>query len=259
MEKIKEQLLQSLKEKQLLAENYSVKMPFPEVIIIESFNWDYQKAYQAQKESLQFIFDHPKLMVFFICSHPHVFTYGRGLQKTKNQSLNLKESSPSDLSHLSYPIEMVDRGGGLTFHYPGAYTFYPMLNLKKYKLDVPQFINKFLNLIKSFLNDSLPELNLKCQSDPAGLWKDQYKIGSVGLNLRRLISYHGFSINLFEDPSFFNDIKDLHPCGLSGSLFKSIQSLYPDQLPFQNMEEFQTQFYPHLEKEIELLVKISQK
>jgi len=61
-----------------------------------------------------------------------------------------------------------------------------------------------------------------------GIWVGSEKIASIGVAVRRWVSYHGFALNVSPDLRFFDLI---HPCGLEGVRMTSMKRLLGDAAP----------------------------
>ena len=113
---------------------------------------------------------------------------------------------------------------------------YLVINLNNRGKDV----RKFLNIIENSIISSLKNFGIKSFSDRKniGIWvktnKGNKKIAAIGIKVKKWITYHGFSININNDISFYNKIL---PCGLRE---KSITSL----------KKIKNQNYKNLDKEI---------
>ena len=53
-----------------------------------------------------------------------------------------------------------------------------------------------------------------------GLWIGEKKIASIGVQLKKWVSFHGLAININNDLSIFEHIV---PCGLDGVVITSVQ------------------------------------
>ena len=61
-----------------------------------------------------------------------------------------------------------------------------------------------------------------------GVWVGERKIASLGIAVRRWVSYHGFALNVEPDLSQFDLI---HPCGLRGVRMTSVADLLGERAP----------------------------
>ena len=135
----------------------------------------------------------------WMVNHPPVFTLGQG---GKEEHL----IAPGDI-----PVVKSDRGGQVTYHGPGQLVIYLLLDLRRYRLGVRDFVS----LIESSIIDFLAIHGVKGRADPQapGVYVDEKKIASLGLRIRRGCSYHGLSLNLDMDLEPYSRI---NVCGYPG-------------------------------------------
>ena len=151
--------------------------------------------------------------VIWLLEHNSVFTAG---------------SSYSDLDQKyieKIPVIKVNRGGQMTFHGPGQLVIYFMLNIKKRKLGLIEFINQIEKLIISAFEKNNIRLYTKKEKN-RGLWirdsKGMKKIIFIGLRYSSGVIYHGISINFKPDLQKFRLIS---PCGLNVFEISSLEEL----------------------------------
>ena len=130
------------------------------------------------------------------------------------------------------PIIKTNRGGQLTFHGPGQRIIYLMVNLERFSYD----IRKYVSFLEQLIMNTLYEFNISTHRwDKAiGVWtykqinsrkivkKERYKIASIGIRVRKKISFHGISVNIYPNLDFFDKIV---PCGLENSKATSAKEL----------------------------------
>ena len=120
------------------------------------------------------------------------------------------------------PVRKVNRGGQLTYHGPGQIVIYFMINIKKRKIGVIQFIEKIEKIMmNAFKNEDIFLYTRKEKN--RGLWiktnRGLKKIIFIGLRYTSGIIYHGLSINLNPNLTKFRSII---PCGLNKSDISSL-------------------------------------
>ena len=171
--------------------------------VIDLRNIDYLDAYKYQKQVLDGIIKKtfPDTLIF--CEHPHTITTGR-LGKRENLLID-KET----LKNKKIDFFTTDRGGDITYHGPGQLVVYPIFNLNNHKKDLKLFLSNLEEVIIDFLQDF--EIIAKRRPGYTGVWIDNKKIASIGIGVKKWISFHGLAINLCTDLTFFSMIK---PCSL---------------------------------------------
>jgi lipoyl(octanoyl) transferase len=145
--------------------------------------------------------------------HPPVLTVGRS---GSGESL---KADPETLRKLGIEVFEVARGGDFTWHGPGQLVGYVVCDLSSRGRD----LHRFLRDLEGSLIAALGEWGLAGEAIPGrtGVWVEGEKIASLGVAVRRWVSYHGFALNVAPDLSFFDLI---HPCGLRGIHMTSVSS-----------------------------------
>lgn len=151
--------------------------------------------------------------LLILLEHPPVITLGR--------SANRENLIWSDEALQARGIECVasQRGGDITLHGPGQLVGYPIVDLNHYQRD----LHRFLRSLEQILIRTIADHGLTGETLPGktGVWVDGRKIASIGIAVRRWISYHGFALNIDNDLSVF---KAIIPCGLSGVTMTSMRA-----------------------------------
>ncbi|MBI2522537.1 MAG: lipoyl(octanoyl) transferase LipB [Bdellovibrio sp.] len=197
--------------------------------LVEKWNWDYAKALSFQQFCVEQLRQHKYISIFIFCCHPHCFTLGKGLQKlkAKETSAPLIDFDPALRERLPYPLHNISRGGGITFHYPGQWVCYPIINLARPGFTVFGLIEALLKAASSAIHEMDSQLNLNYDHELLGLWHNNKKLASVGLAISRLITYHGMALNIYEDESMTRALQMINPCGLPGATFTQLEKLVP--------------------------------
>ena len=161
--------------------------------------WDLQRHLWAKrvKEEL------PDLVL--VLEHPHVITLGR----RGNQTHLI--ASRERLEKMGVALYHVERGGDVTYHGPGQIVVYPILNLKKYGYRVVRHVEQLEEIIIRVLHDF--GIEGKREALNRGVWVGRDKIASVGVAVKRWVSFHGIALNYETDLNYFDLI---NPCGLEG-------------------------------------------
>lgn len=210
-------------------------------ILVTKWNWDYSKCHAFQRHCLTILQEFPRMRIFIGCSHPRLFTNGRGLQKPKKgQDLNLVEFKKEDASRLPFPFFQIERGGGLTFHHPGQFIFYPILKLNPTTLSLSKMIDDIFNTSIEVLEDWGLH-HLTTENALLGLWHKNQKLASMGIAIEKLATFHGMALNIRQDTVMLDALKALNPCGINAETYTSVEELI--SLPPHPIEFFSESFF----------------
>jgi lipoate-protein ligase B len=132
-----------------------------------------------------------------------------------------------DLTGWSGETVDVQRGGRATYHGPGQIVGYPILDLRARGSDLHRYLRDLENVIIRSLAYYGVEADGN-REDATGVWIGPKKIASIGIGVKRWISFHGFAINLHRDPLAFTGIR---PCGFSASDMVSLEDLVGQKIP----------------------------
>ena len=146
--------------------------------------------------------------------HPPVLTVGRGASEG---SLSADRDT---LARLGIEVHEVARGGDVTWHGPGQLVGYLIRDLERHGRD----LHEFLRDLEASLVTALESYGVSGHTVPGrtGVWVGDAKIASIGIAVRRWVSYHGFALNVAPELGFFDLI---HPCGLRGIRMTSLEAL----------------------------------
>ena len=202
---------------------------------------DYQKVFDAMKRFTQ---DRSATTAdeIWVLQHPPVFTLGLAGEPT-----NLH--TPVD----SIPLIEVDRGGEITYHGPGQIVIYLLLDLRRKKLFVKEFVRSIEEAVIQTLRaykviaerkPGAPGIYLSNQSEvEESLWGA--KIAALGLKITKQCSYHGLALNIDMDLSPFEAI---HPCGYEGLKTIDLKSLGISE----NIDTVAGNLLNHLQQQLQL-------
>jgi lipoate-protein ligase B len=143
--------------------------------------------------------------LLLLVEHEPVVTLGRG---TRPGSL---PSSPAALERRGLEVFEVERGGDVTWHGPGQLVGYPILDLARHRRD----LHWYLRQLEEGLIGALDSLGVPAERNAGltGVWTRGRKIASIGIHVRRWITFHGFALNVVTDARAFESIV---PCGIHG-------------------------------------------
>jgi lipoyl(octanoyl) transferase len=182
----------------------------PQLVVRELGLVDYQSTFTAMRQ-LTDSRDADSPDELWLLQHPPVFTQG---QAGKAEHV----LAPGDI-----PVIQVDRGGQVTYHGPGQWVLYLMVDLRRQDLGVRALVT----LLESSVMQLLQEYAIVAAAQPQapGVYVAGEKIASLGLRVRRGCSYHGLALNVDMDLEPFQRI---NPCGYEGLKVTSMAKLLPD-------------------------------
>lgn len=151
--------------------------------------------------------------VVLLLEHPPVFTLGR---HGGRENLTATEGF---LSERGIRVVQIERGGNITYHGPGQLVAYPILDLNALRLPVKDYVTGLERVMAAAAADQ----GVVAAGDEKnrGIWVENRKLGSIGITVRRGISFHGLALNVNTDLAPFNWI---HPCGLHNVRITSLQA-----------------------------------
>src|SRR5260370_25538283 len=86
-------------------------------------------------------------------------------------------------------------------------------------------------------------LNADRRAGLTGIWIGDRKIASIGVGMRRWVTYHGFALNVSTDLSFFDSIV---PCGIEGCRMTSICKLNGEQISVHEFSASMQRSFAHV-------------
>ena len=182
---------------------------------------NYEKAIKFLEERLTNIDKKNAKDLIWILEHDEIYTAETSYEKSEilNKNINLIETN---------------RGGKITYHGPGQIICYFVIDLKKRKRD----IRKFITLIEKTIIESLSEFSIESFGDPKniGIWlnhnQEIKKIAAIGVRVSKWIAYHGFSINVNNDLTKYNNII---PCGIKDKGITNLKEI--KNLDYKKLED----------------------
>jgi lipoyl(octanoyl) transferase len=194
------------------------------VEIVRLGHVEYKRALEIQLEHVSRRAAGEVPDTLLLLTHPHVYTIGR---TGDDANLLVPEES---LARKGIGVERVSRGGDITYHGPGQLIGYPIVLLAR-----PD-VHRFVRSIETALIASLAEFGVPADriEGLTGVWTGGKKIASIGIGVRRWVTYHGFALNVSTDLSCFRRI---HLCGLKGREATSIAEVAGREIPMDGVRE----------------------
>lgn len=173
----------------------------------------YEKALEYQENLLAKRIAEEIQDSLILLEHPPTITTGR---KGNTGSLLVREEY---LKKHGISFIHASRGGDITFHGPGQIVGYPILNLKNHGMD----IRRHLRMIEEMIIQTLRDFDIEGRriDGVTGVWVKRSKIASIGIAIRKWVTYHGFALNVSTNLDYFDLILS---CGITDVRITSIGS-----------------------------------
>ncbi len=158
----------------------------------------YDAAQAVQEERLRGVIAGEADDTFVVAEFEPVVTLGRGAV-----------GRAAEYAHLGIPVHEVSRGGKATFHGPGQLVVYPILKLEGEARD----LHAYLHALEEALIRAMEDFGLQAGRDPrnTGCWVSGRKVASIGVAVRKWVTWHGLALNVATDLEWF---RRFDPCGL---------------------------------------------
>jgi lipoic acid synthetase len=182
----------------------------PDLAVIELGRLDYDQAWRHQKRLVEERISDAAGDRLLLVEHPPVITLGLGGGEA---DLLLGEEA---LRQRGVPVFRVERGGKATYHGPGQLVAYPIIKLRD--RDLHAYLERMLDVVARLLESYglSPTIGLR----GPGVWVRGAKIASIGMAVRKWVTYHGVALNVNTDLDGFAAI---NPCGYAEERMTSMQ------------------------------------
>lgn len=174
---------------------------------------EYERVRRLQRRFVEFkcrrAMDRDLLL---LVEHPPVYTLGNRRSKS-----HCPEAQSNAFLH-GIPVISTERGGDITYHGPGQLVAYPIFDLKGSGLGVKNLVYR----LEQAMIDTAATFGVEAARNKLnpGVWVNGDKLGSIGLAVRRGISFHGLALNVNNDLAPFSWID---PCGLANVSMTSLE------------------------------------
>ena len=162
----------------------------------------YPEALAFMEERVEAIREREAPELVWLLEHPPLYTAGTS---ARAQDLLV----PNRL-----PVYQAGRGGQFTYHGPGQRVAYVMLDLKRRKPDLREYVWR----LEEWVIRALGRFSVQGErrAGRIGIWVvkpggQEAKIAAIGVRIRRWVSFHGVAINLDPELEHFSGIV---PCGI---------------------------------------------
>ena len=206
----------------------------PKALDIEDWGlMEYGEAFHRQKALVAERLAGSSSDRLVLVEHPPVVTIGRS---GSVEDLRIPKEA---LCQKGAALYQVDRGGMATFHGPGQLVAYPILKLKN--KDLHLFLRNLQHTVASVVQHY--GLDPELRNGTPGLWVKSAKVASIGIAVRRWVTYHGVALNVSTDPQWFNWIV---PCGHPNEKITSMERELGYSLDMAQVKELFVKAFTHL-------------
>lgn len=181
---------------------------------------EYEAAWRLQLRLLEERMSDRVPDLLLLCQHPDVLTIGR------------RQRAQQNILDARFPVFEVERGGDATYHGPGQLVGYPILKLRPgASPDDPhgeRDLHRYLRALEGALIDLCAEVGVAAgrSAGATGVWTlpaadgtGAHKLASLGIAVRRWVTFHGFALNVTTDLGRFSAI---NPCGFQATVMTSL-------------------------------------
>lgn len=158
--------------------------------------------------------------LLLLLQHPDVITVGR------------RQRAQANILDPRFPVFEVERGGDATYHGPGQLVGYPIVLLRPAQDQGEgdplgphgeRDLHRYLRDLETAIMDLCAECGIVTTRKPdyTGVWTADTarKLASLGIAVRRWVTFHGFALNVATDLTRFHAI---NPCGLEARVMTSL-------------------------------------
>ncbi|MCC8371262.1 MAG: lipoyl(octanoyl) transferase LipB [Rickettsia endosymbiont of Pseudomimeciton antennatum] len=198
---------------------------------------EYEDTVKLMEDKVASLINKSSREVVYLVEYKDVYTAGTSFKA--NELLY-----PRDI-----PVIYTNRGGKFTYHGSGQRVIYPILDLasewgqKDLKL--------YIKLLEEWIINSLLYFGIKAFtiSGMVGIWVKENgvpaKIASIGVRVRKWVTYHGIAVNISTNLDMFSGII---ACGLRDMPVTSLKNLGVDITLEQFDEVIKDKFFEILDR-----------
>ncbi len=185
----------------------------------------FQKLISAKQNGLQL----PNHLLLNI--HEPVITLGL---HAKNNNVLLPANQLAD---MGIKVFQTQRGGDVTYHGPGQWTIYPILDLESIGIGVREYVFR----LEQVVLDMLAQYGIRGEriSGAAGVWvrrPDAYpeKVCAVGIRCSHFVTMHGIALNV---NTYLPHFRLINPCGYTDKGVTSLAALLGQELDMNRVAQ----------------------
>ncbi len=178
----------------------------------------YARVHALQQEIVAQRVDGSGGDALLVGEHERVVTLGRGTKEA--------------VAGLPIPVVAIERGGQATWHGPGQLVAYPIVSLSKRR----QSIRDYLRDLERAIVATVAAFGIQAEgrAEATGVWVGAQKLASIGVAVRRWVTWHGLALNVAPDLSDFARIR---PCGFAPDVMTSMERLLGRAPPMDEVRQ----------------------
>ena len=197
----------------------------------------YADCWELQKRTAEAVGQRTKRDTLLLLEHPHTYTCGR---RGGRDHILIGEE---ELDRQGITVLDVDRGGDVTYHGPGQFVAYPIINiaLEGGRIDYHAYVRTLEQvLIKTLAHYAISSFTIPGFT---GAWVlengAEAKVAAIGVKVDgRGVTSHGIALNVSTDLRYFSQ---LVPCGITDKSVTSLQKLVGREVSMQEVQDVFTQ------------------
>jgi lipoyl(octanoyl) transferase len=217
--------------------------------VIDLGRIEYGAAWDRQRELVERRADDAIPDTLLLCEHPHVITIGRALRGEAEHGPDTRPGPDG----TPVPVFRIERGGLATYHGPGQLVAYVVARLDRVRLG----LDGFLRGLEEGVIRTCADFDIAAIRNPGatGVWAKPgastpgsspvpasdgaetppvlLKLASIGVAVRRWVTYHGLALNVNTDLRYFRLIR---PCGFDPGVMSSIAALRGQPVNFAGVK-----------------------
>lgn len=172
---------------------------------------DYHDTLKLMEDKVASVIDKSSPETIYLVEHNSIYTAGTGFKTNEN---------------LDVPVVHTGRGGQLTYHGEGQRVIYPILDLSSEGRQ--KDLKLYIKMLEEWIIKTLLHFGIKAFTIDGivGIWVQEdrvpAKIASIGIRVRKWVTYHGIAVNISTDLDMFSNII---PCGLKDAKTTSLKTL----------------------------------
>lgn len=205
-----------------------------ELTVVEGGRVPYRRALAAQRRLGRARADGEREGdLLLLLEHDPVVTLGRAARPEHLLA------GPEGLARQGIECVEIERGGDVTYHGPGQLVGYPILDLARLRRDLHWYVRR----LEAALVDAAGRLGVRAfrVEGHTGVWVGERegdvpaeeapalvasgsirKLASIGVHVRRWITWHGFALNVTPEP--LERFRLVVPCGIERVQMTSLVS-----------------------------------